>query len=433
MKSSIFKTRLLAFWLLLLTSAVALAPPAHAGLFGMSEQDEIAAGQEVAREAIKEYGQPLPANDPMSVRVRAIGQQFARLSTRKTIPYSYTVLANDKVLNAFAAPGGPVFVTRLLVQTTANDAELAYVLGHETGHIERKHIVKAVEKQQKVGLAVGILGAILGNGGSSNVIGTIANVGWTFISSGYSREDEREADITGTRWMSQLGYDPQAAITMLGKLGDGSGGGIAKYLASHPDPKDRQAMLRDLIQKEKLEDVARRMGGPKLWMNGSANAGRYNNSSYPTAGGSTPAYYPPAVSAAQSTPPSYYPPADNYPAATQSVLRAPLVVSNRGSYRVVMGPVEELARWSGARTSTRGNVTTMQLGDRTLEFRRYSTVARVNGRNLEMSAAADVYNGQLYAPIGVIADGLGAQAALVDNGRSVRLTLNGQSAVLNVP
>jgi predicted helicase len=82
-------------------------------------------------------------------RVRAIGQQFANLSTRKNIPYSYTVLQNNEVLNAFAAPGGPIFVTTKLVETAANDAELAYVIGHETAHIERKHIVNAVEKQQR--------------------------------------------------------------------------------------------------------------------------------------------------------------------------------------------------------------------------------------------------------------------------------------------
>src|SRR5687767_11555022 len=88
-------------WLPLLTLSAALtAPqitlPAHAGLFSLSEQDEIQAGREVAAQAEREYGGVLSPNDPMSIRVRAIGQQFAQLSTRKNIPYTYKVLNNDK-------------------------------------------------------------------------------------------------------------------------------------------------------------------------------------------------------------------------------------------------------------------------------------------------------------------------------------------------
>jgi Zn-dependent protease with chaperone function len=260
------------YWLLGLTVAATLplAQPAQAGLFGLSEQDEIRAGQQVAAQAQKEYGRALPASHPMQRRVRAIGMQFARLSSRKNIPYSYTVLQNDKVLNAFAAPGGPIFVTTKLVNTTKNDAELAYVLGHETAHIDRRHIVEQVEKQQKAGLLAGIAGAILGRGSGGNAIGAIANVGWAVVSSGYSRKDENEADAVGARFMSQLGYDPRAAVTMLAKLDTGSrGGGLDKYLSTHPAPKSRQAAVSQQITKENLLDVARRAGGPRLTMEGS--------------------------------------------------------------------------------------------------------------------------------------------------------------------
>jgi predicted Zn-dependent protease len=107
------------FWLLGLAvgATLPLAQPAQAGILGLSEQEEIRAGQQVAAQAQKEYGRALPTNHPTQRRVRAIGMQFARLSSRKNIPYSYTVLQNDKVLNAFAAPGGPIFVTTKLVST----------------------------------------------------------------------------------------------------------------------------------------------------------------------------------------------------------------------------------------------------------------------------------------------------------------------------
>jgi predicted Zn-dependent protease len=76
--------------------------PAQASLFGMSEQQEIEAGRQVAAQAEKQYGGVLPPNNPMTLRVRAIGAQLARLSSRKNIPFSYSVLNNDKILNAFA-------------------------------------------------------------------------------------------------------------------------------------------------------------------------------------------------------------------------------------------------------------------------------------------------------------------------------------------
>ena len=293
MKLKNLKTRrwLPIFALSAVLAAPQLTTPAQAGLFGLSEEDEIAAGKEVAAQAQKEYGAALPSNDPMSVRVRAIGDQFARLSTRKNIPYTYQVLANDKVLNAFAAPGGPIFVTRKLVTTTSNDAELAYVLGHETAHIERKHIVESVEKQQKAGLLVGILGAILGKGKNSDIIGTLGGVAFNVWQSGYSRDQETESDVVGMRWMSQLGYDPQAAVSMLGKLEGGGGGFLDKYLATHPNPEKRQAVATKLIGDEKLTDVARRTGGPKLWMSGGNNwnnASPYNSAYNPNA----PTYNP---------------------------------------------------------------------------------------------------------------------------------------------
>src|SRR5207248_8531731 len=170
----------------------------------------------------------LPANDPRSMRVRAIGMQFAQLSSRKTIPFSYTVLQNDKVLNAFSGPGGPVFVTSKLLNTTSNDAELAYVLGHETGHIEHKDVVNSATKQQTVGIFAGILGSILTGGRRNDFVTLGTNVAFTLWERGFSREEATNADNAGVHWMSRLGYDPHSAITMLAKLDEGGGGGLDK-------------------------------------------------------------------------------------------------------------------------------------------------------------------------------------------------------------
>lgn len=407
------------------------ARPSQAKLLGLSEQDEIQAGKQVAEQAKKEYGGAMPYNHPYSIRVRAIGMRFAALSTRKGIPYSYTVLNDTKVLNAFAAPGGPVFVTRRLVETTSNDAELAYVLGHETGHIERKHIVKQVEKQQKAGLIVGVLGAIIGRGKNGDTIGTLANVGYTVISRGYSRDDENEADAVGVRWMSRLGFDPRASITMLGKLGGGSGGGLDKYLATHPDPKDRQANMQALIQKENLVDVARRAGGPKL--SAGYDTGKYTKSGYTTQDGNI---YPGDTTPAKDDEENSYPPGSNYPDNGGSSTPpgrldwgSPLRVSDLGNGTgTVIAPVGGIARWAGARVSTANGGTTIVRGRNRLELTRNSRTAIFNGQTMTMSAPAQLVDGELYAPLGHLAAAVNAKATLDDDGNTVRIQLDGRDA-----
>ncbi len=402
--------------------AGALSPaPAHAGLFDISEKEEIKAGQQVRQQAYKEYGRPLPANHPMSQRVRAIGQKFAKLSERKGIPYSYEVLQNDKLLNAFAAPGGPVFVTTKLVNTAANDAELAYVIGHETGHIDRKHIVKAVEKQQKVGLIGGIAGAIFGVG-NSDLFQVFGNVAFSVWSSGYSRDQETESDVVGARWMSQLGFDPNAAISMMGRLGKGSSG-ISKYLASHPNPDDRQASIRKLIVSENLVDVARRSGGPFLTMK------------------DLPQYSYPKPSANNDT-------GDDRGSndadlsngdpknASRVSFSNQLILVQRGDQNIIMAPVNAIANWANAKLDVdnqNSNIVTMQRGKNSIRLRVNSTDAVLNGRTIRLSAAAAVFNGWLYAPLGNLADGVGGRARLSDDRNSIWLELDGRSFTADIP
>ena len=439
MKLKNLKTRrwLPIFALSAVLAAPQLTTPAQAGLFGLSEEDEIAAGKEVAAQAQKEYGAALPANDPMSVRVRAIGAQFARLSTRKNIPYSYQVLANDKVLNAFAAPGGPIFVTRKLVTTTSNDAELAYVLGHETGHIERKHIVESVEKQQKAGLLVGILGAILGKGKNSDLIGTLGGVAFNVWEKGYSRDQETESDIVGVRWMSQLGYDPQASVAMLGKLDDGGKGGfLDKYLATHPDPQKRQAVVTKLIADEKLTDVAHRTGGPKLWMSGgSGNSASYSPVYNPgtTYNPNAPSYYPSApTSPSQST---VYPPTYNTQ-GTSIDFGAPLVYANKetktGVSKVYLGPVLEIAKWAGAEAKVIGDIIKVSRGKYVLSLKVNSTTVDLTGRRTSLSVATQRYNGTLYAPLGTILEGIGGNATYDQNNNRINIALGNKRGYIQL-
>lgn len=416
------------------------AQPAQAGLFSMSEQDEINAGKQVAAQAEKEYGGVLPDNDPMVQRVRAIGYQFARLSTRKSIPFSYNVLNSEKVLNAFAAPGGPVFVTRKLVETTSNDAELAYVLGHETTHIERRHVVTAAAKQQEYSVGLGILGAVLGGGRSSNAIGTISNIGLTLWSKGYSRKDENEADAGGVRWMSELGYDPRAAVTMLGKLGDGPDNPLQRALADHPASSQREQTVGHIIQTENLLQVATQHGGPRLGANlnfSNANGNAVPNYNNPNYNNGAPVYVPPADSRANGNYPNYGGQSLGSNSTTglrELDLGAPLILANSANGSIIMAPVQGLARWAGAQVQPSGNVTTLRRGNAWLRMTRRSTTVNSNGQISRLSAAPDIYNGILYAPIGILAEGMGGSARVDENSNLVWVVIdNNRRGFLRLP
>lgn len=412
------KTQHLKLSRALLLSALAVgtaAPSAHAQFGSISEQEEIQAGRQSAAQAIKEYGRPLPANDPRQRRVARLGAMFAAQSKRRNIPYSYTVLQNDTVLNAFAAPGGPIFVTTKLVSTAANDAELAYVLGHETGHIENKHIVKAVEKQQKVGLVAGILGSILSRGKAGSVIGTATNVTYTLWARGFSRDQENDSDTYGVRAMARLGFDPRAAVSMLGKLG-GNTSGLGKYLATHPSPDSRQDRVSNLIRQEGLLNIAQNAGGARLSLSGEESV------------------YRPASSYTQyrdNDGTSQYPNNRHTGASGTIQLGAPLALVNSRGYRVVLAPVASLANYAGGSARAESNDTVIVgRGNDYLRIQLNSTQAILNGKRVNLSAAPRVIEGRLYAPLGTLAAGLGGSATYDSSRNAVRLTFDERSGIL---
>ena len=240
--------------------------PAHATL---SETEEIQLGRKAAPQLEKQHGGLLPPNDPIATRVRRIGTTFAALSKRKTIPYSYRVLRDDRVLNAFSAPGGAIYFTRKLVRTAANDAELAYVVGHETAHTDHKHLVHSIEKQQEAQNRAQVLSNKIRARTGSDQAGKIAYAGSGLVfavwARGYSRAQENDADEAGVRWMSRLGYDPRAALSMLRKSGEGPSNDVEKYLSSHPAPDERREKIASLIRRENLLAISRQNNGPRLF------------------------------------------------------------------------------------------------------------------------------------------------------------------------
>jgi predicted Zn-dependent protease len=255
---------------LLALGCLALSVPAQAQK--MTDVEEIELGRRISREAEEYWGGVLPDKHPMSQRVRRIGSMLSRLSKRRYIPYTYKVLDNERILNAFAAPGGKIYVTKRLLRFVSNDAELASILGHETAHIDQRHTARRFEERRRSQRVAQLWRErILGKGVGETTFAITADIAWIFKTLAYSRSDEREADLWGARSMSHLGFDPRASVSVMKKIqGKDKRSALARYLSTHPAPEERAAILHGLITREKLLDIAQRRGGPKLWFGGKA-------------------------------------------------------------------------------------------------------------------------------------------------------------------
>jgi MAF protein len=176
-----------------------------------STDKEVQMGKAIARQVDAELKK---AEDPlMQNRIEVIGKKIAAVSDRKEIDYHFTVLDDDEV-NAFALPGGYVYVNKGLVEKVDNDDELAGVLGHEVGHIVARHSIKKLQAMQ----TYSILRILVAAAPSSGEVGAASDAAFTEILLGYSREDELLADQLGARYTKLAGYDPKAMMTFLKKL-----------------------------------------------------------------------------------------------------------------------------------------------------------------------------------------------------------------------
>ena len=128
---------------------------------------------------------------------------------------------DSKDINAFALPGGYIYVNSGVIDAAESEAEVAGVLAHEIGHVVARHSAEQVAKMQLAGLGLGVLGAILGDGGKSQMANMAAQMVTSGVFMKYSREAKREADRLGAQNMYDAGYDPSAMVTFFNKLADG--------------------------------------------------------------------------------------------------------------------------------------------------------------------------------------------------------------------
>ncbi len=228
----------------------------------MDEQAEVAEGRKAHQEVLAEYG---AVDDPrLQAYVNDIGQKLARQSHRANLQWTFTVLDSPEV-NAFALPGGYVYVTRGIMAYLDSEAELAGVIGHEIGHVTARHGAQRATRQQNAGLGVmaaTVLGAVLETAGVSGATG-MANQVSQGVAAGYvakySREQESQADTLGAEYLSRNRYNPQNMVDVIAVLknqerfaadvakaeGRAAPSG-ANWLASHPSNDKRLADIRQV-------------------------------------------------------------------------------------------------------------------------------------------------------------------------------------------
>lgn len=210
-----------------------------------SQEEEVAAGKQAAAEIPKQLPL-LPQSDPVSVYVNRLGQELASHAPGQKWPYAFRVV-NQKEINAFALPGGPIFVNLGTIQAADNEAQLAGVMAHEISHVVQRHGTRAASKQMAAQLPLAILGGLMGRGTLSQMaqMGISFGVGSYFLKN--SRSAESEADLLGTDVMYDTGFDPHQMAVFFAKLAEGGGSRGPQFLSDHPDPGNRsQAVSREV-------------------------------------------------------------------------------------------------------------------------------------------------------------------------------------------
>jgi len=203
----------------------------------------------------------LPDSDPLARYVQQLGKRLvAVIPQQYSWPYQFHVIP-QKEINAFALPGGPLFVNVGAIQAADNEAELAGVMAHEMAHVYMQHSAKQMPKQAVAQVFAGLLGALLPGGVGGNLARLGIQFGAGTILMKYSRTDEAQADAVGAIIMYKAGYNPRALADFFQKLEKQSGGGGPQFLSDHPNPGNRTQAINNEV----------RNWPPKSFVSDSAN------------------------------------------------------------------------------------------------------------------------------------------------------------------
>lgn len=218
----------------------------------LSSGDELALGKQTDTEILKSYGHY--EGQALDSYISGIGKKLGALSHQPNLEYSFKVL-DSPVVNAFAVPGGFVYLTRGILAYFNDEAELAGVIGHEIGHIAARHSAQQYSRAQAAQLGLG-LGSMLSK--TFQKYAGLAEAGMSLLFLSYSRDNERQADDLGVLYSSKAGYDARHMANMfvtLERLNPGEGkDGLPAWFSTHPNPPDRIAAIQKKAQEWQAEN-----------------------------------------------------------------------------------------------------------------------------------------------------------------------------------
>jgi predicted Zn-dependent protease len=221
----------------------------------ITPEQEIALGLQAAPEMVAQFG----GEEPNAQAQGIVDQVGARLIQNSVVrdtnwQWEFTVLNDPQTINAFALPGGQIFITEALLARMETEGQLAGVLGHEIGHVVARHGAQHLAKEQ---LTQGLIGAVAvaasnpddPNGASAAQIAAVVG---QLVNMRYGREDELESDSLGVRVMAEAGYDPRSMIRVQEILMQSSEGGgrPPEFFSTHPNPENRIARIQEAIQQQ---------------------------------------------------------------------------------------------------------------------------------------------------------------------------------------
>lgn len=214
----------------------------------ITPRQEIALGLQALPEMIQQFGGEYP-DAALQTYIDEVGHRIVQSSAAKETEWQFDfhLLRDPETLNAFALPGGQIFITAALYQQMTTEGQLAGVLGHEIGHVIARHGAQRIAKQE---LTEGLTGAVVVASGDARAAQMAAMIG-NLVNMKYGRDDELQSDRLGVRFMSEAGYDPRAMIDVMKILASARGGAEQpEFFSTHPNPENRIARIEEAIAEQ---------------------------------------------------------------------------------------------------------------------------------------------------------------------------------------